>query len=81
MFKKFSVSVSNRWATAGAAMAVALTSVPAFAAGEPGAIDTLFDAVDLSGIQAKVLALGLVIVGIALVFKGPSLVKRIISKI
>lgn len=47
----------------------------------PTGIDALFDTVDLSGIEAKVMALALVIVAIALAFKGPTLVKRIISKI
>lgn len=44
-------------------------------------IDDIFDAVDLAGISTKVGALALVIVGIALVFKGPDLAKRIIRKV
>ena len=57
----------------------ALAFVSAHAA--EGGIDSLFDGVDLSGISAKVLAMAAVIVTIALVIKGPSIVKRIISKI
>ena len=44
-------------------------------------IDAALDAVDLSSIATKVGAAGLLIVGIALVFKGPVLAKRIISKV
>lgn len=56
---------------------VAMSSVAANAAG----IDDVFDAVDLAGIATKVGALALVIVAIALVFKGPDLAKRIIRKV
>ena len=58
----------------------ALAFVSAHAADGAG-IDSLFDGVDLSGISAKVLAMAAVIVTIALVIKGPSIVKRIVSKI
>ncbi|KGG88611.1 membrane protein [Comamonas thiooxydans] len=44
-------------------------------------MDDLFAEVDLSGIATKVTALAVVIVGIALVMKGPAIVKRIIAKI
>lgn len=44
-------------------------------------IDSILDAVDLSGISTKVIAMGLLIVGIALVFKGPDLAKRVIRKV
>jgi hypothetical protein len=44
-------------------------------------ITAALDAVDLSSISTKVGAAGLLIVGIALVFKGPALAKRIISKV
>jgi len=44
-------------------------------------INEVLDAVDLSGISAKVGAAALVIVAIALVFKGPTLAKRVISKV
>ncbi|WP_339958821.1 hypothetical protein [Delftia acidovorans] len=62
---------------AAAATGLALAVSASHAAG----IDDLFDAVDVAGIAAKVTALALVIVGIALVMKGPSVVKRIIAKI
>lgn len=60
---------------AGSAGALAVAS--AHAAG----LDDLFDAIDLSGVSVKVLALGVVIVGIALYMKGPAIVKRIIAKV
>lgn len=60
-------------AAAGMAMAVS--------ASHAAGIDDLFDAVDISGIATKATALCVVIVGIALVMKGPSVVKRIIAKI
>jgi hypothetical protein len=37
--------------------------------------------VDLSGVSTKVGAAALLIVGIALVFKGPAIAKRVISKV
>lgn len=64
---------SKAVAATGAAMAMT--------ASHAAGLDELFDAVDVSGIATKVAALAVVIVGIALVMKGPSVVKRIIAKI
>ncbi len=44
-------------------------------------IGDMLDAVGLSGVSAKVIALGLLVVGVALAFKGPDVAKRIIRKI
>ena len=44
-------------------------------------IGAALDAVDLSGVATKVGAAALVIVAIALVFKGPDLAKRVIRKV
>ena len=44
-------------------------------------VDAALDAVDLSGVSTKVAAAALLIVGIALVFKGPDLAKRVIRKV
>lgn len=57
---------------------LALSAMQAHAA---GGIDAALDAVDLSGIAVKVGAAGLLIIGIALVFKGPDLGKRVITKV
>lgn len=64
-------------AKAAAATGMALAMSASHAAG----IDDLFDSVDISGVAAKATALCIVIVGIALVMKGPAVVKRIIAKI
>lgn len=44
-------------------------------------IDAVLDAVSLGGIETKITAFCLLVVGIALVFKGPDLAKRIIRKV
>lgn len=44
-------------------------------------ITEILAAVDLSGIAGPVGAAALIVVSIALIFKGPSLAKRIISKV
>lgn len=44
-------------------------------------IGSALDAVDLSGVATKVGAAALVIVAIALVFKGPDLAKRVVRKV
>ena len=51
----------------------------AHAEGSP--ITSALDAVDLSGIAVKIAAAGLLIVGIALAFKGPDLSKRVVRKV
>ena len=68
---------AHQYARAGVAAGTALMAVSSHAAG----IDELFDEVDLAGIATKITALAVIIVGVALVIKGPSIVKRIIAKI
>lgn len=65
----------------GAKIVAATGTAMAVSASHAAGMEDLFDAVDVAGIAAKVTALALVIVGIALVMKGPSVVKRIIAKI
>ena len=77
MFQKTFSAARQYGAKVVAGSAGALAVASSHAAG----IDDLFDAVDLSGISVKVLALGVIIVGIALYLKGPAIVKRIIAKI
>ncbi len=43
--------------------------------------DAVLDAVDLSGVSTKIAALAVIVVGIALVFKGPDIAKRVIRKV
>ncbi|MFA9283878.1 MULTISPECIES: hypothetical protein [unclassified Comamonas] len=68
---------AHQYARLGVAAGTAMMAVSSHAAG----VDDLFDEIDLAGISAKVLALGLIIVGISLVIKGPAIVKRIVAKI
>jgi hypothetical protein len=56
-------------------------AVAGIASAQSTDVSTLFDSVDLSGVATKVMALAVTIVGIALVIKGPSIVKRLIAKI
>jgi hypothetical protein len=44
-------------------------------------ISTVLDSIDLSGVATKIAAVALLIVGIALVFKGPDIAKRVIRKV
>ena len=68
----------------GAKIATAATlsagTVMAHAADSTG-YGAVLDSIDLSGVATKVGALAIVIVGIALVFKGPDIAKRIIRKV
>lgn len=43
--------------------------------------DDFIDAVDLTGLSAKVVAAGLLVVGIAIAFKGSDLGKRVVRKV
>lgn len=63
---------------AAAAGALALSTA---AMAQDSAIDSILGAVSLDGIAVKLTALAVIVVGIALVFKGPALAKRIISKV
>lgn len=55
-------------------------SVSSFATGSDG-ITAALDSVDLSGVSTKVGAAALLIVAIALVFKGPDIAKRVVKKV
>lgn len=73
--KKFMFS---RLSAMTAATAAALVSPGAFAA---DGITAAIAAVDLSGVATAIGALALVVVAIALVFKGPDIAKRVIRKV
>jgi len=77
MFQQTRAIARKFGAKAVAATGMAMAVTASHAAG----MDDLFDAVDVSSVSTKVTALAVVIVGIALVMKGPSVVKRIIAKI
>lgn len=70
--------ISRGYAKAGAMVGAAMLTSPVFAAGE---FDAFIDAVDLSGVAVKVIAAGLLIIGIAVAYKGPDLAKRLVRKV
>lgn len=72
-------SVKSRLSQAVALATVAAMSSPAFAQGTSN-WDQFFDAVDFTGVSAKVIVGGLAIVAIAIAFKGPDLAKRLVKK-
>lgn len=53
----------------------------AFAQAASNPIVTMLDSVDLGGVATAVAAIGLLIVGVALTFKGPDVAKRVIRKV
>ena len=55
----------------------AMVMQSAYAAG----FDDFIDAVDLSGLAVKVIAAGLLVVGVAVAFKGSDLGKRVVRKV
>ena len=69
------------------ALFLRLSALPAlaFATGAARAADngitTMLAAVDLAGVSTAVGAICLVVVGIALIFKGPDIAKRVIRKV
>jgi type IV secretory pathway VirB2 component (pilin) len=64
-----------------AAVAGLALSTMAMAQTATGPFDAFFDAISLDGITAKVVAAGVIIVGIALAFKGPDVAKRVVRKV
>lgn len=73
-------NVAKKYGAKIAAAGTALTlSTGAFA--QSTGVDTILDAVGLSSIEAKVIAAALLIVAVALAYKGPDLAKRIIRKV
>lgn len=62
-----------------AAVVAAGAVAPAFAA--TGPVDQIFAAIDLTTVAASVLALGVLIIGVAMAFKGVDLGKRGIKKV
>lgn len=58
-----------------------MLSAGAFAQTATDPISTILDSVDLTGIATKVAAAALVVVVVALTFKGPDVAKRVIRKV
>ena len=78
---KNSVNLARKYGARVGAAATTLALAPMAMAQSTTPIDTILDAVSLDGISAKLVALATIVVGIALVFKGPDLAKRIIRKV
>ncbi len=79
---KNSLNLARKYGAKVGAAATTLALAPmAMAQQAQAPIDTILDAVSLDGISAKLVALATIVVGIALVFKGPDLAKRIIRKV
>ena len=74
------MNIARRFGARAAVFAAAVSaSTMSFAVGT--GIDAALDSVDLTGVTVKVGAAALLIVGIALVFKGPDLAKRVVRKV
>ncbi len=78
---KNSMNLARKYGAKVGAAATTLALAPMAMAQSTTPIDTILDAVSLDGISAKLVALATIVVGIALVFKGPDLAKRIIRKV
>lgn len=78
---KNSLNLARKYGAKVGAAATTLALAPMAMAQTTTPIDTILDAVSLDGISAKLVALATIVVGIALVFKGPDLAKRIIRKV
>lgn len=78
---KFARVVRSSKKALAVASVLGLTVMQAAHAEGGSAITSALDAVDLSGIAVKIAAAGLLIVGIALAFKGPDLSKRVVRKV
>lgn len=82
MIKSVKARLANAYHNTGARVAVLLATAAAAspAMAQTSAWDQFFDEADFSGVAAKVIAGGLLIIGIAVAYKGPDLAKRLIRK-
>ena len=77
------MKIRNIARTYGAKIAVASTlcSAMVMQSAYASGFDDFIDAVDLSGLAVKVIAAGLLVVGVAVAFKGSDLGKRVVRKV
>lgn len=73
------MSIARKYGSKIAAASVAAAALPSFAAGGP--IDSIFAAIDLSTVAASVIALGVLVIGVTMAFKGVDLGKRGVKKV
>jgi hypothetical protein len=75
--QKTSDLVSQAWAKA----AVATLLATAGASAHAGPFDDIMDAIDLGSVATKIVAMGVIVVGVYLAMQGISVAKRVISKV
>lgn len=78
---KNAVSLARKYGAKAGVAATTLVLSGAAMAQATSPIDAILDSISLDGISTKLVALCLLVVGIAMVFKGPDLAKRIIRKV
>lgn len=78
---KFARLIQSKTARLTVVATGAMLSASAFAQTASTGFDASLDAVDLTGLAIKVIAAGVLIVGIAIAFKGPTLAKRVVNKV
>ena len=78
--KKYGSTAAAKVAAVGTTLALLGSRAMAQTA-DPSVLDQFIDAIGLNTVSGKVIAAGLLIVGIALAFKGPDLGKRVIRKV
>ena len=76
------LNIARKYGSRALALVAASTaSVGAFAQAAANPIVTLIEGVDLSTVAAAVMAVAVIVVAIALTFKGPDVAKRVIRKV
>ena len=78
--KKFGSTAAAKVAAVGTSLALLGSRAMAQTA-DPSVLDQFIDAISLNTVSAKVIAAGLIIITIALAFKGPDIAKRVIRKV
>ena len=75
--EKAKQKAGNLWAKASVASMLAIAGASAHA----GPFEDIMDGVDLGAVSTKIVAVGLIVVGIYLAMQGISVAKRVISKV
>ena len=78
--QKFGSTAAAKVAAVGTSLALLGSRAMAQTA-DPSVLDQFIDAISLNTVSAKVIAAGLIIITIALAFKGPDIAKRVIRKV
>lgn len=81
MFAKTRSVARKYGAKVAAVTTLGALSVPAFAQTGTNPIFQMLESIGLDGVTAAVIAMGLLIVGIALAFKAPDVAKRGVKKV